>query len=112
MPLPWREAAVRQHLYFFQSRTHRREIMGSFASATGAHVKGDDIVFSLSLGGETRRFEISGEALRERFGAEDDSGSALLRAFERGQGQIRAAAEAARNTPTDGVTELGSGDFD
>jgi hypothetical protein len=86
--------------------------MGTFASITHAQVKNDDIVFSLNRNGEERQFEISGDALRECFGAEDGSGSALLKAFERGSEKIRAAAEDALNTPTDGITLLGTGDFE
>jgi hypothetical protein len=91
---------------------HGEAGMGTFAHKTHAQVENDVIVFSLALGGETRQFEISGDALRECFGAEDSSGSALLRAFERGSEKIRTVAEAAFNTPTDGVTTLGTGDFD
>ncbi|OZI62724.1 DUF1488 family protein [Bordetella genomosp. 11] len=86
--------------------------MGTFAHKTRARVEDDVVVFFLSLNGEERQFEISGDALRENFGAEDNSGSALLRAFERGCDKIQAVAEAAFNTPTDGVTTLGTGDFD
>ena len=86
--------------------------MGTFANKTHARVENDVVVFSLSLNGEERQFEISGDALREYFAAEDNSGSALLRAFERGCEKIQKAAEAAFNTPTDGVTALGTGDFD
>lgn len=86
--------------------------MGTFAHKTAARVEDDLVAFSLTLNGETRKFEISGDALRECFGAEDGSGSALLRAFERGSEKIQVVAEAAFNTPTDGVTTLGTGDFD
>lgn len=86
--------------------------MGTFAHKTHARVEDDVVVFSLSQNGEERQFEISGDALREYFGAEDNSGSALLRAFERGSEKIQMAATAAFNTPTDGVTTLGTGDFD
>lgn len=86
--------------------------MGTFASLTNAQVKDDAILFSLNLNGEERQFEISGDALRECFGAEDGSGSALLKAFERGSEKIHAAAEEALNTPTDGLTLLGTGDFE
>ena len=86
--------------------------MGTFAHKTHARVEDDVIVFALSRNGEERQFEISGDALREYFGAEDNSGSALLRAFERGCDKIQAVATAAFNTPTDGVTALGTGDFD
>jgi hypothetical protein len=79
---------------------------------THARVEDDVIVFSLAHNGETRQFEISADALREYFGAEDTTGSALLRAFERGSEKIRTVAQAAFNTPTDGVTTLGTGDFD
>jgi hypothetical protein len=79
---------------------------------TQAQVDNDAIFFSLTQGGEARKFEISGDALREYFGAEDNSGSALLRAFERGSEKIRTVAGAAFNTPTDGITTLGTGDFD
>jgi hypothetical protein len=86
--------------------------MGTFAHQTNARVEDDVIVFSLTHNGETRQFEISGDALRECFGAEDNSGSALLRALERGSEKIRDVALAAFNTPTDGITTLGTGDFD
>jgi hypothetical protein len=86
--------------------------MGTFANKTHARVENDVIVFSLSRNGEERQFEISGDALREYFGADDNSGSALLRAFERGCDKIEAVAAAAFNTPTDGITTLGTGDFD
>jgi hypothetical protein len=86
--------------------------MGTFANMTDARVQDDAILFSLTHGGEARKFEISGDVLRECFGAEDNSGSALLRAFERGREQIQTVALAAFNTPTDGITTLGTGDFD
>ncbi|OWT75742.1 MULTISPECIES: DUF1488 family protein [unclassified Achromobacter] len=86
--------------------------MGTFASATNAQFKDDEIIFSLTIKGEPRKFEISGDALRECFGAEDSTGSGLLKAFERGSDRIRRAAEEALNAPTDGVTPLGTGDFE
>jgi len=86
--------------------------MGTFASETNAQFKDDEIVFSLNVKGEPRKFEISGDALRECFGAEDGTGSALLKAFERGSERIRRAAEEALNAPTDGLTPLGTGDFE
>ncbi|ARP88137.1 hypothetical protein CAL13_19395 [Bordetella genomosp. 9] len=86
--------------------------MGNFANETHARVQDDAIFFTLTQNGETRQFEISGDALRECFGAEDSSGSALLRGFERGCEKIRSVAQAAFNTPTDGITTLGTGDFD
>ncbi|WP_233234289.1 DUF1488 family protein [Bordetella sp. LUAb4] len=86
--------------------------MGTFASETNAQFKDDEILFSLTIKGEPRKFEISGDALRECFGAEDGTGSALLKAFERGSDRIRRAAEEALNAPTDGLTPLGTGDFE
>jgi len=86
--------------------------MGAFANETQATVKGEEIQFSLMVKGEPRMFEISGDALQECFGAPDRTGSELLRAFERGADQIRTAAENALNAPTEGVTPLGTGDFD
>jgi hypothetical protein len=86
--------------------------MGNFASTTHAQVQGDAVVFELTLHGEPRRFEISGDALRECFGADEATGAALLKAFENGRPRILEAAEAARSTPNDGTIELGTGDFE
>jgi hypothetical protein len=86
--------------------------MGTFASSTHAQVKDDAIQFSLTIKGEARQFEVSGDALRECFSAPDSTGSGLLKAFEHGSEKIRAAAQAALNAPTDGVTMLGTGDFE
>lgn len=86
--------------------------MGDFATQTGAQVRGDDVVFSLETGGVVRPFEISGDALRERFGAADGSGSELLKAFERARDSIQELAKKAQWVPAEGVIELGTGDFD
>jgi hypothetical protein len=86
--------------------------MGTFASSTHAQVKDDAILFSLTVKGEARQFEVSGDALRECFGAQDSTGSGLLKAFEHGCEKIRETAQAALNAPTDGVTMLGTGDFE
>jgi hypothetical protein len=48
----------------------------------------------------------------QSFGAADDSGKELMDAFERGRKHIADAAREASNTPTDGIIELGSGDFE
>ena len=86
--------------------------MGEFAKATDAKYEDGYIRFTWHEGAEPRLFEISAEALRLAFGAADDSGKALMDAFEKGQTRISNAARMASNTPSDGVTELGSGDFE
>ncbi|WP_144639508.1 DUF1488 family protein [Bordetella genomosp. 13] len=86
--------------------------MGQFAEETGAQVRGDDVMFSLETGGVVRPFEISGDVLRERFGAADGTGSELLRAFERAREPIRELAKRTQWVPAEGVIELGTGDFE
>lgn len=87
--------------------------MGEFAKLTGAKYHQDGYVrFSWGQGDDTRQYEISGDALLQAFNAEDGTGNKLLDAFEKGREQIVRAVEEARNTPTDGVIELGSGDFE
>ena len=83
-----------------------------FTKATGAKVQGDVVIFNMEISGVTRQFEISGDALRQNFGALDDNAVELLQAFERGADAIREAAHRARSTPTDGRVLLGAGDFD
>jgi len=86
--------------------------MGEFAKTTDAKYEDGYIRFTWKEAGEPRLFEISGEALIQSFGAADDSGKELLDAFERGHSSIAEAARQASSTPTDGITELGSGDFE
>jgi len=86
--------------------------MGEFAKMTGAKYQDGYVRFSWGEGVNKRQYEISGDALLQAFDAEDGSGNKLLDAFERGREHIISAAEEARNTPTDGVIELGSGDFE
>ncbi|MCZ8389478.1 DUF1488 family protein [Achromobacter xylosoxidans] len=83
-----------------------------FTKSTGAKAQGDAIVFSLDVNGVTRQFEISGDVLRRRFGARDDSAAELLHAFENGADAVRDAAGQARSIPAEGVIPLGAGDFD
>ncbi|NYT57579.1 DUF1488 family protein [Alcaligenaceae bacterium] len=85
--------------------------MTKFAKATEAKYHDGYIRFNWKHEGEDRSFEISDEALVQGFGARDTTASELLDAFERGREQISRAVEQSLNTPTDGVTELGSGDF-
>lgn len=85
--------------------------MGEFAKSTEAKYQDGYIRFNWKNQGENRAFEISSEALIEAFGARDAAANELLDAFERGRGRITEAVELSLNTPTDGVTELGSGDF-
>lgn len=85
--------------------------MSKFAKATQAKYHDGYIRFNWKNKGEDRVFEISGEALTQAFGAQDASASELLDAFDRGREQISRAVEQSLNTPTDGITELGSGDF-
>ncbi|MBO9357574.1 DUF1488 family protein [Bordetella petrii] len=86
--------------------------MSAFAKATNARAQGDDVVFELETGGVTRPFEISGDALRRYFGAADDTGAELLRAFENAQEKIQALAKKTQWVPADGTIKLGTGDFD
>lgn len=86
--------------------------MSIFAKETHAQVRGDVVVFSLETGGVVRPFEISGDVLRERFGAADGTGAELLRAFERAGDPIRALAKRAQWVPAEGLIELGTGDFE
>ena len=87
--------------------------MGEFAKRTNAKYENGYIKFSLGEGNDRRLFEISGDALLQAFDARDGTGPALLDAFEQGKEKILAAATAAAVTPsTDGITVLGSGDFD
>ncbi|MNX43740.1 hypothetical protein D3C86_742010 [compost metagenome] len=44
-----------------------------FTKASGARTQGDAIVFNMETTGVTRQFEISGDVLRQRFGASDDT---------------------------------------
>ncbi|WP_298012985.1 DUF1488 family protein [uncultured Castellaniella sp.] len=85
--------------------------MSAFAKMTEAKYVEGYIRFFWHNGDEKRAYEISAEALQESFGAQDATGGALLNAFERGRDRIERAVEQSLNTPTDGVTELGSGDF-
>lgn len=85
--------------------------MGEFAKITQAKYQDGYIRFNWKNKSENRVFEISSEALTEAFGAQGSTASELLGAFERGHEQITRAVEQSLNTPTDGVTELGSGDF-
>ena len=87
--------------------------MGDFAKQTDATYEDGYIRFFLGETGERRQYEISGDALLQAFGAKDETGNALLDAFEQGRDRILKAAQAAANTPTtDGVIALGSGDFE
>jgi len=86
--------------------------MNAFAKATHAQAQGDDVVFELETGGVIRQFEISGDALRRYFGAADDTGSELLRAFENARAEIQALAKKTQWVPSDGRIKLGTGDFD
>ncbi len=85
--------------------------MGSFAKATQAQARGDEIAFVLETGGVPRQFEISGDVLRQHFGAADDTGSELLKAFEQARPRIEALAKKAQWVPSDGIITLGEGDF-
>jgi len=87
--------------------------MGEFAKQTDAKYEDGVIRFFLGEGEERRQFEISGDALLQAFEAEDGSANALLEAFERGRDRITEVASSTSSTPTtDGVIQLGSGDFD
>ncbi|WP_397474250.1 DUF1488 family protein [Pusillimonas sp.] len=86
--------------------------MGEFAKMTGAKYQDGYIRFSWGDGVGKRKYEISGDALLQAFDAENGDPAELLDAFEKGRQHIIRAAEDARNTPTDGIIELGSGDFE
>lgn len=86
--------------------------MGEFAKMTGAKYQNGFIRFSWGDGADKREYEISGDALLQAFDAENGDPAELLDAFENGREHIIRAAENARNTPTDGTIELGSGDFE
>ena len=86
--------------------------MSEFAKMTEAKYEEGYIRFVWNTNDEKRHFEISADALQQFFGAQDATGSELLDAFERGRDRITSAVRLSLNTPTDGVTELGSGDFD
>ncbi|MFJ1299180.1 DUF1488 family protein [Pseudomonadota bacterium AL_CKDN230030165-1A_HGKHYDSX7] len=86
--------------------------MSKFTKDTHAHVEEDNVVFRLETAGVEREFEISGDVLRGHFGAEDGSAAALLRAFEAGADELRAAGKRTQWVPADGRIELGAGDFE
>lgn len=86
--------------------------MSEFAKTTRAKFDENAIHFVWTVNNEERNYEISAEALQQVFGAQDATGSALLDAFERGRDEIVHVVEQTLNTPTDGVIELGSGDFE
>jgi len=85
--------------------------MGEFAHRTDATVRNEDVIFSIETEGVTRQFEISSDVLREHFGAVDNSGSELLRAFEHARTEIEAVAKKTKWNPAEGPIELGTGDF-
>ena len=68
-----------------------------FTKATNAKAQGDAIVFEMETAGVTRQFEISGDVLRRRFGAADDTAPEL--------------AHRTQWVPTDGPIAVGEGDF-
>ncbi|MPS77693.1 MAG: DUF1488 family protein [Achromobacter sp.] len=82
-----------------------------FTKATGAHAQDGAILFNMETDGVTRQFEISGDVLRERFGAADDTPNELLRAFEGAAPALQDAAHRAQGVPADGPILLGEGDF-
>ncbi|MVW73211.1 MULTISPECIES: DUF1488 family protein [unclassified Bordetella] len=82
-----------------------------FTKATEAKTQGDAIVFNMELNGVVRQFEISGDVLRRRFGAADDTAVELLKAFESGADSVRDAAQRVRSVPAEGSIQLGAGDF-
>lgn len=82
-----------------------------FTKSTEAKAQGDAVLFVMELSGVRRQFEISGDVLRRRFGARDDTAVELLHAFEQGAEAIREAAREARSVPADGPIMLGAGDF-
>jgi hypothetical protein len=85
--------------------------MSTFAKMTDAKYADGYVRFYWNNGDEKRAYVISADALRESFGAADATGAALLNAFEHGRDRIVRAVEQSLNMPTDGVTELGTGDF-
>ncbi|VCU72178.1 hypothetical protein PIGHUM_04274 [Pigmentiphaga humi] len=62
-------------------------------------------------GRKSQEFEISSDVLRQHFGAADATPDALLAAFHRGRHEILTAASEAVGTPTSGIVQLGTGDF-
>lgn len=82
-----------------------------FTKATEAKAQGDAIEFNMELNGVMRQFEISGDVLRRRFGAADDTAAELLKAFEAGAQAVREAAQRLRSVPAEGPIPLGAGDF-
>ncbi|AYD64830.1 DUF1488 family protein [Achromobacter sp. LC458] len=82
-----------------------------FTKATGAHTQGDAVLFNMETAGVTRQFEISGDVLRRRFGAADDTATELLHAFENAAQALQDAAQRAKGVPADGPIQLGEGDF-
>lgn len=86
--------------------------MGEFAKMTDAKYEDGYVRFAWGEGDTRRHYEISADALLQAFDAKDATGAELLDAFERGRDQIMKAVEKTLNTPTDGVMELGSGDFE
>ena len=83
-----------------------------FTKETKARVQGDAILFELETAGITRPFEISGDVLRRRFGAKDDSAPELLQAFEGAAQAVRDVAHRAQWVPSEERIELGAGDFE
>lgn len=83
-----------------------------FTKATHAKAQDDAIVFEMETSGVTRQFEISGDVLRQRFGAADDTAPELLRAFESAADALRELAHRTQWVPTDGPIQVGEGDFD
>lgn len=83
-----------------------------FTKETKAHVQGDAIIFELETAGVTRQFEISGDVLRRRFGAKDESAPELLQAFEGAAQALREVAHRAQWVPFEQRIELGAGDFE
>lgn len=94
------------------SETIQEIAVSEFAKMTEAKYEDGYIRFVWNNNDEKRAYEISADALLQSFGARDATGSGLLDAFERGRDRITRAVEQSLNTPTDGVTELGSGDFE
>lgn len=86
--------------------------MSEFAKMTQAKYEEGYIRFVWNNKDKKRYYEISADALLKSFGAQDATGSQLLDAFERGRDRITQAVEQSLNTPTDRITELGSGDFE
>jgi hypothetical protein len=82
-----------------------------FTKSTQAKAQGDAIVFNMELNGVVREFEISGDVLRRRFGADGDTAVDLLNAFESGADAIQEAAQRLRSVPAEGAIQLGAGEF-